>query len=319
MRRTSLALALLIGTLACGARSAAAAPPAEAGPVVEELVVTAATLSPAWWRVSNGESTVWILGAPMGPLPKALKWDQKLVDKRMEGAKALILPSAATAGLGDLFGLLRLRGQLKEKAPLESSLPEELRARFVAARTALGKDPGRYEGWSPVWAGGILQRDYLEQAGLRGGASVLGLVRDAGRRHHVEVERATHPAMPVLKSAVGQMKEEDKALACLAGYLEAVETPAERYRRAAQGWATGDVRAAIDLPPGGSVCNELFTEDFTAQSIRDEVEAITAALQTPGSSVAVAPLRQLLVRNGVLQQLKARGFEIVDPASLTDD
>ncbi len=319
MRRPLVTLALLVWTVAFGSRPAAAAPPADADPVVEELVVTAATPSPAWWRVSHGESTVWILGAPMGPLPKGLKWDQRLVDKRMEGATALILPSAATAGLGDVFGLLRLRGQLKEKAPLETSLPEALRVRFVAARTALGKDPGRYEGWSPAWAGGILQRDYLEQAGLRGGASVLGLVRDSGRRHHVDVQRATHSAMPILKSAVGQMKEEDKALACLAGYLEAVETPPERYRRAAQGWATGDVRTAIDLPPGGSICNELFTEDFTAQSIKDEVEAITAALQTPGSSVAVAPLRQLLVRNGVLQQLKALGFEVVDPASLTDD
>jgi hypothetical protein len=125
--------------------------------------------------------------------------------------------------------------------------------------------------------------------------------------------------MPVLRNAVGQMQDEEKSLACLAGYLEGVEVPPDRYRRAARGWATGDVRAAIDLPRGGNVCNDLFTEDFTVQAIKDEVEAIAAALETPGSSVAVAPLRQLLVKNGVLEQLKARGFEIVDPASLTDD
>jgi hypothetical protein len=237
----------------------------------------------------------------------------------MDGAKALILPSGATAGIGDIFGLLRLRGQLKEKAPLEPSLPEPLRARFVAARTALGKDAGRYEGWSPAWAGMLLQRDYFEQAGLRGGASVPGLARDAGRRHHVEVQRATHPAMPMLKSAVGQMRDEDKALTCLGGYLEAVEVAPDRYRRAAQGWATGDVRAAIDLPRGADICRELFTEEFTADSIKDEVDAIATALQAPGSGVAVVPLRQLLVKTGVLQQLKARGFEIVDPASLTEE
>jgi len=319
MRAAISALALIACGALAGTSAAASRPPAQVDTVVEELVVTAATPSPAWWRVSKGESTVWILGAPMGPLPKNLKWDQKLLDKRMEGAKALILPSGATAGIGDLFGLLRLRGKLKEKAPLEPSLPEPLRVRFVAARTALGKDAGRYDGWTPVWAGSILQRDYLDQAGLGGGPSIPRLAREAGRRHHVEVQRATHPAMPVLKNAVGQMQDEEKSLACLAGNLEAVELPPDRYRRAAKGWATGDVRTAIDLPRGASICNDLFTEDFTAQSIKDEVEAIAMALETPGSSVAVAPLRQMLVKNGVLQQLQARGFEIVDPASLTED
>jgi hypothetical protein len=319
MRRPHLILALAACAAIFAGGARAAPSPADADTVVEELVVTAATPSPAWWRVSNGESTVWILGAPMGPLPKDLKWDLKVLDKRMDGAKALILPSAATAGIGDIFGLLRLRGKLKEKASLEPSLPEPLRIRFAAARTAMGKDAGRYDGWSPVWAGMLLQRDYLEQAGLRGGASIPGLARDAGRRHHVEVQRATHPAMPVLRSAVDQMRDEQKALNCLGGYLESVETPPERYRRAARAWAVGEVRTAIDLPRGADICRELFTDEFTANSIRDEVAAIDTALQTPGSSVAVVPLRQLLVRSGVLAQLKAKGFEIVDPASLTDD
>src|SRR5690348_1052467 len=89
------------------------------GTVVEALVVQSIDHGPAWWRVRKGEATVYILGGPMAMLPKDLKWDEKTLERRINHSKSLIMPSAATIGLGDIFTLFRLRGQMKGDEPLE--------------------------------------------------------------------------------------------------------------------------------------------------------------------------------------------------------
>jgi hypothetical protein len=312
MRRTVLLVAAL---MAMGSPAAAApARPAPEGVIVEALVVTAARKSPPWWKVSNGESVVRIMGAPMGPLPKDLTWDRHVLEERLTGAKAVILPSGATIGIGDLFGLFRLRGKVREDQGLEPSLPPDLRARFVAARTALGKDEGRYAHWNPVVAGALLQNDFVDRWDLRSGGLVTREARALARKHGVPAQRTLHKAMPVLRSAVDEMKDEERAQACLAGALEAVEVDPARFRAAAEAWSVGRLREAIDLPRGGDVCRELIYGEFAQTTIDEQAAAISEALQTPGAAVAIVPLRQLLVKNGVLEQLKAKGYEIVDPS-----
>jgi hypothetical protein len=314
--KTWMAAALAVAMLAGPVRAQA---PEDEGTVVAELVVTAAQPGPAWWKVKKGDSIVYVFGAPMAMLPKDMKWDQTMVDRRMDGAKALILPSQASIGLGDIFGLLRLRNELKGDEPLEKTLPEPIRVRFVAARTRLNKDAGRYAKWTPVRAGGMLMGDYDNENHFEGNATVFGPIRKWAGRYKVPLQRETYKGMPLLKSAVSQMNDEEKALACLSGYLDAVEQDPARYRAAAEGWARGDVRAAIDVIRGPDICNALFIDSYVQNSIRDQVNAISTALETPGKAIAVVPLRRMVVKDGVLEQLRAKGYEIVDPASLRDD
>lgn len=309
-------LAALILTLIALAAPARAQD--DEGVVVEELVVTAAQPGPAWWKVSKGESTVFIMGAPMGYLPKDLEWDTSVLDRRLDGAKALILPSGASLGLGDVFGLIRLRGQLKGDGSLESALPEPTRSRFIAARTALDKDAGRYAKWGPVWAGQMLYGDYADAHRFEGAYLAFRPVQRLARRHRVPIERQTYKGMPMLKAVVGEMSDEEKAIVCLDGYVEAVTQDPALYRASAEGWAGGDVRAALDVVRGPDICNAALADNFTRDSIRDQVEAIAAALETPGKAVAVVPLRRLVVEDGVIEQLRARGFQVIDPASLQD-
>jgi hypothetical protein len=314
--KTWMAAALAAAMLAAPA-SAQELP--DEGTVVAELVVTAAQPGPAWWKVRKGESIVYIFGAPMAMLPKDLKWDQTMVDRRMDGAKALIMPSQAAIGLGDLFGLLRLRNELKGDEPLEKALPEPTRSRFVAARTRLNKDAARYAKWTPVRAGGMLMGDYAAANRLEANGSVFGPVRKWAGRYKVPLQREIYKGMPLLKSAVGEMADDEKSLACLNGYLDGIEEDPARYRAAAEGWAKGDVRAAIDVIRGPDICNALFLDNYIQNSIRDEVNAIAASLETPGKAVAVVPLRNMVVKAGVLEQLRAKGYEVIDPASLRDN
>jgi hypothetical protein len=45
----------------------------------------------------------------------------------------------------------------------------------------------------------------------------------------------------------------------------------------------------------------------------DAVKAIGSALKTPGKAVAVIELRSLLAQDGVLDQLRAKGFKVTTP------
>src|SRR6185369_9693454 len=69
-------------------------PPAVNDPdsvLVEELVVVARDRGPAWWAVSNGTSTVYVLGAP-SLAPRRTPWDTTTLERRLQGANEVILP-----------------------------------------------------------------------------------------------------------------------------------------------------------------------------------------------------------------------------------
>src|SRR6185503_16117755 len=59
--------------------------------IVEELVVVARDKGPAWWTVSDGDSTVYVLGVP-SIAPKHMPWDRTVFERRLKGANAVILP-----------------------------------------------------------------------------------------------------------------------------------------------------------------------------------------------------------------------------------
>jgi hypothetical protein len=51
----------------------------------------------------------------------------------------------------------------------------------------------------------------------------------------------------------------------------------------------------------------------------DITAAILEALSEPGVSVALVPVRNLVVKAGVIARLRGQGFTVADPAALPDD
>jgi len=85
-------------------------------------VVTGRLPGPAWWRVSDADTTVYVLGAP-SVMPKSLPWDESVLLRRLEGANRVILPfNQVSVSLltvpGAAFNLLRLRS----RTPYEETL-----------------------------------------------------------------------------------------------------------------------------------------------------------------------------------------------------
>lgn len=310
--------AIGLGLLSAMAVSLGVAPAVAAGPVdpeatvVEELVVASHAGGPAWWTVSRGESRVWIMGIP-GALPKDVKWDQTLMRRRLKGANSLIVPPVLTAGFGDLFAILAAQRHFRSTGPMEDALDAPLRARFLAAKPKLNKDPKAYSGWKPLPASLFMLQDFRKQNQLEGRQptqSVEALARDLG----VKITPAgRYRAVPFLRAA--EELSPAGGAACLTDALDEIDAGSRQVRIAAQGWARGDVAAALTAQRGYEKCLNSLPDgaDIAEKAMADTATTVGEALKTPGYSVAVVNLRTLLAENGVLRRLKAQGFKVSTP------
>ena len=315
IRRLLLSCALL--ALAFPAAAQEAAPVDLGSAVVEELEVVARAPGPALWRVARGDSEVIILGG-VTPLPHSLVWDTRRVERALDGARVLLLPPKPKMGALDFVGLaLGGAGQFKlsKQTPLETTLPPRLRERFVAARVAAHKGEARYDGWKPQVAGFLLVSDFREAAGLSSAKPGSTVTKLAEARRVPVRSVGDFKLLPLAKSAV--KVDQSTALACLDDAVAQVEVEASRAQALAAAWAAGDLRGVrVNYgPPKLERCVEqapnvaALIERGTAQG----VEAILAALNQPGRTVAVIDLNYLLRANGVLDRLKARGAEVSAP------
>jgi hypothetical protein len=111
------------------------------------------------------DTTIYILGV-LAALPKGAAWDTSVLDHRLDGAFALIMPPVGRAGVTDIPAMLKLRGKLKSDQPLDQAAPE-LAPRLAKVRAQLGKAPDSYNGWSPLGAGVMIGIDYQRSVQAR--------------------------------------------------------------------------------------------------------------------------------------------------------
>jgi hypothetical protein len=311
MRQILAAAALGLMALLPGAASAQVVDDPEAT-VVEALVVNARLPGPAWWNVSDGDTTIYVLGT-LASLPKGLRWDTSVLERRLDGAFALILPPVGRAGLSDIPALLRLRGKLKSDQPLDEAAPE-LAPRLARVRAQLGKAPDSYREWSPLGAGMMIGLDYQKTAGLEGSEPDRTVERLARKRKVKARPAGVYKAMPLVKTAVRDHTVE-AGKACLEGMLSEVEAGTAATQAAARAWAQGDVRGAIAGPRNFQRCVRALpgTADMQRRGLDDQVNALTEALKTPGHAVALFSIRGLVAEDGVLDRLRARGIKVTTP------
>lgn len=353
MRRAFTALCL-VAVLADRAAAQPTAPVEEAeATVVEDLVVRPLTPGPAWWRVSDADSAVYILIVP-GVAPAGMAWDKSVLERRLDGAERLILPfdfslfdPRSVVGMAGILAqapkvvLARPpRRAPKDPAapPLEETLPPDLRARFVAMRERIGRPAERYARMTPVQATNVINGDYRTYSRLVDG-EVLKSIEASARRRRLKTEAAYKPVIRLGRLDVVATGEPpfDQGVACLAAGLERMTARVEAERRAAQAWTEGDVRPLLRPGrPGDPACvgrglritvNGPLLRRFEEEFVRDQVAVLERALRRPGHTVAVLePLSPfgpdalaLLSPNGVLDRLRAKGYVVDSPASLEND
>lgn len=281
--------------------------------LVDELVVTAREIGPAWWRVSDADSTVYVMGAP-SVIPKGSGWDPSVLERRLEGANLVILPfNSASVNLltapGALVSLVRLRAS----QPFEETLDPALRARFAAARSRAGQPADRYKTRNGMAAALLLVSDYRDAARLTAADPAKTIGRMAAARG-IRVQAKTYDAAPLLAAVLRTPQSAQRA--CVLEALAAVEAGPGSAEAAARAWAWGRVRDALEGERSYERCIAAApgAADLDARLKADQTAAIVAALKRPGHSIAVVQLRPLLAQGGVLDQLGALGYDIRTPA-----
>jgi hypothetical protein len=327
-RRRTLAQSLAAGlasvlalALALPASAQGPAKPARPDPndpdsvIVEELVVTARLPGPAWWTVSNGASTVYVLGAPT-LAPKHMEWDRGLFERRLSGANVVILPFqdvkvTFVGAFGAAFNFMRLRGGV-----FEATLDPATQARFVAVRNRLGEPADHYGTRNPLAAGLVLATDYRAKSGLTT-ADPTKLIKLLAQRARVPVSQKSYDIGPVMGAVIRTSPAAGRA--CFDEVLVQAEAGPGVTQAAARAWASGDVRGALGNERTYERCIALVpgAAAFDARVKTDLVAAIGQALKRPGHAIAVVPLRPLLAQGGVLDQLRAQGFTVTTPGEET--
>lgn len=264
--------------------------------VVEELIVRPSVAGPAWWRVSDADSVVHILGAPPAVTQK-LAWDRSALLRRLEGANGLITPPDVR------FGFPKVAN-----APLEGGLPPALRRRFARARDKLGQGPEQYDGFTPITAAFILLSEF-QNSGVLSEDFLYDEVKDTALEKRVR-HLLTYADFPPVRG-----RDKASELACLEGVLDQVDAGVEPPRAVAEGWARGDLQAALAAERAYDRCVLALDggADFLRRLQEMEADAIAKALERPGHTVAILPLRPLVTAGGVLERLKARGFTVENP------
>ncbi len=255
---------LLAGAIAaCAAPAAAQFTPGVGSDtaVVSELVVKA-VLGPPWWKVSDGDTTVYIFADP-GALPYDVTFDRTLLDRRLRDANELILSPRFGDNIFQKFTLPVARGAIMgdlnryTETALEPSLPPDLRARFVEARLKARQPEGRYGGLPPGLAGMAVAGDYdaLRGADNRpraGSKSVEEIVLVAANT--ARIGRVRPARLYGRKEERGIYDDLYKpGVACLASTLDTLDLMPPNQRdlaerdAAARAWAQGDVKPLLDL------------------------------------------------------------------------
>ncbi len=285
---------------------------------VYSVSVEGESRGPALWRVTRGNSEVVILPT-VGLMPEDLEWNKQSLEKIITGARQVMLPPQPDLNIIDIGWFYLWNSSLITQPrgqTLEGSLPEALRARFVAARALAKRDADRYARDIPAVAAIKLSGDF---------ARTRDLTRREPRRTVERLARAakvkianvgSFEVMPAVRELLNL--SHDKQRVCLEQVVDDTERVARDADRAANAWADGKILAAqahysetriIDCATslsGNAAKVEIAHNTMLAN-------AIDVALRTPGKSVAVIPLGPLTAKGGVLDLLGGKGVTIHQP------
>lgn len=324
--------ASLVLLLALAWPALAPAQSADAEPELETLVVNGEQPGPGLWEFRHGDQSLWVL-ATVSPLPKDLSWRSRQLERVMARSQILIAPASIDVDIGFWKSLslvpaaLRAR-KLADKQRLNEVLPPPLYQRWSTARQRHAPRDTDLEGLRPLFAIDEVYDKAIDKAGLqfkRGG--VFSEVRKLAKRQGVPVREPT--VQLAINDPKGLLREFAATppradIPCFESLLTRIESQLPVMQQRGLAWATGDVAALRSLPleDSQSACLSVVTatprlaaqyEEALRRWRQEWVLAAEGALLRNASSVAVLPLRELLSPDGLGAQLRARGYQLIEP------
>ena len=309
--------AAILAALAAGAACRAEPPP----PVLDEIVVTAERAGPGMWHVHRGGANVWILGS-ISPLPRDITWRSKQVESVLESTSQVLVQKPIEISVPRILWMLiadRKYLMVGGGKKLKDVLPPDLHARFAAQRSNVGEDADKWERYRPIIAAAFLQQAAFHQVNLSMRLDLGAALRNLAKKHGVRVEEIKVAGVSDMLEALKTMPPSTERT-CVEASLTTVESGLPRLVERAQAWAGGNVERIENLPELKDVdaCRTALDAGKGALDVIGRIrltwlENIEKYLRSDGTTIAVVNLDMLLERGGLLDQLRAKGYEVDAP------
>lgn len=293
---------------------------------LDEVVVVGKRTGPGLWKVSRGDHVLWLLGTPE-LLPARMEWDSSTVEAVMAQSQVRISGPRVSIKGGPItwFRLWRQwRGmqQTDERAPLATTLPASLHARFENLRRRYAPRETGWEKLRPMLAADELFDTAVSKSGLKRARSVTATVDSLANKHRVRIQRVQliiDEPQQLLREVAGTPEQAE--IRCMESTVTRVETDMQASAHRAAAWTRGDIREirSLSYPDNRTECVEAVasaTPRVRALMVRAQeswLQAVDAALLSNKSSLATRPIQDLLRPDGVLQALRARGYSVQEP------
>jgi uncharacterized protein YbaP (TraB family) len=288
---------------------------------LDEIVVTAERAGPGMWHVHRDAANVWILGS-IAPLPRDITWRSKQVEFVLESASQVLIQKPIEISIPRVLWMLiadRKYLMVSGGKRLKDVMPPELHARFALQRSAVGESEDKWERYRPIIAAAFLQQEAFHHANLSMRLDLGAALRKLAEKHGVRIEEVKVAGMSDMLEALKTLAPHTESI-CVEASLTTVESGLPRLVERAEAWSNGDVerieklsdlkevdacRTAIDQGKGAS--------DFIGRIRQTWLENFEKYLRSPGTTIAVVNLDMLLEKGGLLDELRAKGYEVDSP------
>jgi uncharacterized protein YbaP (TraB family) len=288
---------------------------------IDEIVVTGERAGPGMWHVRHGGADVWLLGS-LSPLPRGITWRSRQVEQVLATASEVLVQKPFEISIPRILWVLLTERSLVLETHgkrLKDALPPDLHERYAALRRRYTDDPEKWEHYRPIIAAALLQQAAFHQVGLSMRMDLGAALRALAKNAHVPVEDVKMAAVGDMLAALKTMPPATENV-CVDASLVTIETALPRLVARAQAWADGNLERLQSLPVPREVdaCRDALEGgrgalDIVALMRRSWLGSIEKSLQGSGTTVAVVNLDLLLDRGGLLDELRAAGYQVEAP------
>ena len=266
------------------------------------------------WTVTRGDSTLILVGAIRG-IPRDVTWRPEALEQAAARADLILLPQEGRASMSDIFRVIwraRTIALMPDGKTTSDYLTPDYQSRLDVLMAAERNQEWRRK--SLLFIGFDLMQDRAGFRAGREGVEAVDVVRRSGRRARVDMRPVgTVRGDDMVESLISAPQAVH--VPCVQSAIAAAEMGPEASRDRAVDWRAFRVPEVVASPIEQAlrVCWPWGDTELAPQLHQQWAAAVETAMISPGTTMAVAPVRLLGEEGGVLDGLKARGFEVEGP------
>jgi hypothetical protein len=317
-------LLALVATFCCSAGAGAQSAQPQPVDQVEEIVVTAVRSGVPVWRVSGPGSTIVLVGS-LKDVSKQTRWNSTSLVEALRKSDRVMFP-AAVQYTGSLFSVAswaakaKKMGTLPKGQSLGQFVPEAQYRRLIALhrKGLLEADYDRKHPLSVAYElieaakGKPRGRSFISIEPVRPGfGDVDTYVRAAVKKYKLNLVPLPKAKLkPVMQDFLGASPQED--VPCLLAAIALAEAGRPAVEARSEDWARRRVPEMLASPAHEAfeICLPRPMRPTASPEVRGTVRSL---LNDTRVTVAVLQLSELAAPGGILDALKAAGFDVSGP------